>query len=51
MSAGTGICYFYCHTFDYNDDLLRIKMSGQKIEGEVDDGYYKSRLDIRLKIV
>tara|TARA_B100000287_G_scaffold328071_1_gene312541 strand:- start:1462 stop:1935 length:474 start_codon:yes stop_codon:yes gene_type:complete len=51
MSAGTGLCYFYCHTFDYKDDLLRITMSGQKIEGEADDGYYKSRLNIRLKIV
>jgi len=51
MSAGTGICYFYCHNFEYNNDLLRISMSGQKIEGEVDDRYYKSRLDTRLKIV
>jgi len=24
-------------------------MSGQKIEGEADDRYYKSRLDTRLK--
>jgi len=49
MSAGTGLCYFYCHDFNYNDELLRISMSGQKIEGEVDDRYYKSRLDTRLK--
>ena len=51
MSAGTGISYFYCHNFDYKEDLLRINMSGQKIEGEADDRYYKSRLDTRLKNV
>jgi hypothetical protein len=49
MSAGTGISYFYCHNFDYKEDLLRINMSGQKIEGEADDRYYKSRLNTRLK--
>jgi hypothetical protein len=49
MSAGTGISYFYCHNFDYKEDLLRINMSGQKIEGEADDIYYKSRLNTRLK--
>ena len=51
MSTGTGVSYFYCHYFEYNDDLLRISISGQKIDGEIDDGYYKSRLDTRLKIV
>tara|TARA_A200000159_G_C7207809_1_gene290778 strand:+ start:358 stop:792 length:435 start_codon:yes stop_codon:yes gene_type:complete len=51
MSTGTGVSYFYCHHFEYNDDLLRISISGQKIDGEIDDGYYKSRLDTRLKIV
>lgn len=49
MSAGTGISYFYCHNFSYKEDLLRINMSGQKIEGEADDRYYKSRLNTRLK--
>jgi|TARA_B100001094_G_C18188288_1_gene805379 hypothetical protein len=51
MSTGTGVCYFYCHTFAYKDDLLRISLSGQKIDGEIDDRYYKSRLDTRLKNV
>ena len=51
MSTGTGVSYFYCHYFEYNDDLLRISISGQKIDGEIDDRYYKSRLDTRLKIV
>jgi hypothetical protein len=51
MSTGTGVSYFYCHHFEYNDDLLRISISGQKIDGEIDDRYYKSRLDTRLKIV
>ena len=51
MSTGTGVSYFYCHNFHYKDDLLRISISGQKIDGRADDKYYKSRLDIRLKIV
>jgi|TARA_R110001606_G_C15343505_1_gene646823 hypothetical protein len=51
MSTGTGVCYFYCHDFAYKDDLLRISLSGQKIDGEIDDRYYKSRLDTRLKNV
>ena len=51
MSTGTGVSYFYCHYFEYNDDLLRISISGQKIDGKIDDKYYKSRLDTRLKIV
>ena len=51
MSTGTGVSYFYCHHFEYNDDLLRISISGQKIDGKIDDRYYKSRLDTRLKIV
>ena len=51
MSTGTGVSYFYCHYFEYNDDLLRISISGQKIDGKIDDKYYKSRLDTRLKNV
>ena len=51
MSTGTGVSYFYCHDFSYKDDLLRISISGQKIDGHADDKYYKSRLDTRLKIV
>ena len=51
ISTGTGVSYFYCHGFEYNNDLLRISISGQKIDGEIDDKYYKSRLDTRLKNV
>ena len=51
MSTGTGVCYFYCHDFAYKDDLLRISLSGQKIDGEINERYYKSRLDTRLKNV
>ena len=51
MSTGTGVSYFYCHNFHYKDDLLRISISGQKIDGHADDKYYKSRLDTRLKNV
>ena len=51
MSTRSGVSYFYCHHFDYNDDLLRISLTGQKIDGEIDDNYYKSCLDTRLKNV
>ena len=51
MSTGTGDCYFYCHTFGYKEDLLQISLSGQKIDGEINERYYKSRLDTRLKNV
>jgi len=51
MSTGTGVCYFYCHNFAYKDDLLQISLSGQKIDGEINERYYKSRLDTRLKNV
>jgi len=51
MTTRTGVHFFYCHNFEYNDDLLRITITGQKIDGEVDDKYYKSRLDTRLKNV
>ena len=51
MSTRTGVSYFYCHGFEYNNDLLRISITGQKIDGEIDDMYYKSCLDIRLKNV
>ena len=51
MSTGTGVCYFYCHDFAYKDDLLQISLSGQKIDGEINERYYKSRLDTRLKNV
>ena len=51
MSTRSGVSYFYCHHFEYNDDLLRISLTGQKIDGEIDDNYYKSCLDTRLKNV
>ena len=51
MSTRSGVSYFYCHYFDYNNDLLRISLTGQKIDGEIDDNYYKTCLDTRLKNV
>ena len=40
---------FLLSYFRYKEDLLRINMTGQKIEGEVDDRYYKSRLRYEVK--
>ena len=40
------------HSLTFIEKLkLIFSDTGQKIEGEADDGYYKSRLNIRLKIV
>ena len=51
MSTKSGVSYFYCHDFKYENDLLRIQMTGQEIDGEVSIPYFISRLDYRLKIV
>ena len=51
MSLATGVSYFYCHEFEYKDDLLRISVRGQEIDGIADQTRYKERLNYRLKNV
>jgi hypothetical protein len=51
MSIETGVSYFYCHDFDYKEDLLRINLKGQQIDGMADQVAYKKRLEYRLKNV
>jgi hypothetical protein len=48
MSIMTGISYFYCHRFEY-DNLTSLSISGQEIDGQVDDFLYREQLDYRLK--
>jgi hypothetical protein len=48
MSIMTGVNYFYCHEFDY-EDLLSMRMRGQDIDGYVDDFLYRENLDYSLK--
>ena len=51
MSTTSGVSFFYCHNFNYENDLLRIQLIGQKIDGEISVPYFISRLDHRLKKV
>lgn len=48
MSIMTGVNYFYCHMFDYND-ILSMHMRGQDIDGCVDDFLYRENMDHSLK--
>jgi hypothetical protein len=48
MSVMTGVNYFYCHLFEY-EDLLSMHMRGQDIDGYVDDFLYRENMDDSLK--
>ena len=48
LTIMTGIQYFYCHEFEY-EDLLSIRMTGQDIDGVADEFMYRENMDISLK--
>ncbi len=48
LSIMSGIEYFYCHTFEY-DDVMSFKMSGQEVDAVVDEMLYREMLDYSLK--
>ena len=48
LSIMTGISYFYCHRFGY-EDLMSVFLSGQDMDGEADDFMYREHLDYSLK--
>ena len=48
MSLMTGIDYFYCHRFDH-EDLLSLSMSGQEIDGVMNDELYRENLNVNIK--
>lgn len=48
MTVMTGIDFFYCHRFDH-EDLLSLSMSGQEIDGIVDEYLYRENLDFNIK--
>jgi hypothetical protein len=50
MTLAMGIQYFYCHEFTF-DTLLSIKLSGQDIDGDVDNVLYREKLDYSIKNV
>ena len=43
MSIMTGVNYFYCHKFEY-EDLMSMYIRGQDIDGYVDDFLYRENL-------
>ncbi len=48
MTIRTGIQYFYCHEFACENDAS-FQMSGQEIDGEVDEVIYREKLDYNIK--
>ena len=50
ISMTSGLSYFYCHEFEYDDELLKLNLRGQEIDGMVDDNMYKESLECNLKI-
>ena len=48
ISLLTGVNYFYCHMFEY-EDLLSMNMRGQDIDGHVDEFMYRENMDFNLK--
>ena len=48
MTIMTGVNYFYCHEFDY-EDLLSLRLRGQDIDGYADDFLYRENMDHGLK--
>lgn len=50
MSMSSGLSYFYCHSFEYTDELTDLRLKGQEIDGNVDEEMYKDWLECNLKI-
>jgi len=48
MSITTGVNYFYCHTFNY-EDLLSLNIRGQEMDGFVNDFMYMENLEYNIK--
>lgn len=52
ISMATGISYFYCHDFEYDEsNFMTINFRGQEIDGFVDQASYKDWLEYNLKNV
>lgn len=50
MSMASGLSYFYCHGFDYTDELTGLRLRGQEIDGSMDDSMYIDLLECSLKV-
>ena len=50
MSMSSGLSYFYCHNFEYADELTDLRLRGQEIDANIDDDMYKMWLECNLKI-
>ena len=50
MSMTSGISYFYCHGFEYDEEnLTSMSIRGQDIDGIIDDDMYKEWLEYNIK--
>lgn len=48
MSITTGVNYFYCHDFAY-EDLLSLRIRGQDVDGFINDSMFIENLEYNLK--
>lgn len=48
MSITTGVNYFYCHDFVY-EDLLSLRIRGQEMDGFVNDFMFRENLEYNIK--
>lgn len=50
MSMTSGISYFYCHDFEYDEaNLMSLSIRGQDIDGAIDETMYKEWLEYNIK--
>jgi hypothetical protein len=52
MSMVSGLSYFYCHDFKYDESkFMTINLRGQEIDGIADQAMYKDWLEYNIKNV
>jgi len=49
ISMSSGLSYFYCHMFDYDEEMTLLRIRGQEIDSHVDENMYKDWLESNLK--
>ena len=52
MSRTTGLSFFYCHDFVYDENMfMTVNLRGQEIDGIADHSLYIDRLESNIKNV
>ena len=49
ISLSSGLSYFYCHAFDYDDEMTLLTLRGQEIDSHVNEDMSKEWLECNLK--